>query len=72
MARFVISGTGTDIGKTVFAAGLTGLIGADYWKPIQTGVTLGDSDAPVMRATKPASRGASLSPRVTPVWIGFQ
>ncbi|WP_134725018.1 dethiobiotin synthase [Paracoccus luteus] len=38
MARFVITGTGTDIGKTVFAAGLTGLLGADYWKPVQTGV----------------------------------
>lgn len=38
MARFVITGTGTDIGKTVFAAGLTGLIGASYWKPVQTGV----------------------------------
>lgn len=45
MARFVITGTGTDIGKTVFAAGLTGLIGADYWKPVQTGVT-GDGPAP--------------------------
>lgn len=45
MAQFVITGTGTDIGKTVFAAGLTGLIGADYWKPVQTGVT-GDGPAP--------------------------
>ncbi|MBB1491550.1 dethiobiotin synthase [Paracoccus sp. MC1854] len=45
MARFVITGTGTDIGKTVFAAGLTGLIGADYWKPVQTGVT-GHGPAP--------------------------
>ncbi|MDB6178756.1 ATP-dependent dethiobiotin synthetase BioD [Paracoccus sp. Z330] len=38
MARFVITGTGTDIGKTVFAAGLCGLIGARYWKPVQTGL----------------------------------
>ena len=38
MARFVITGTGTDIGKTVFAAGLTGLLNAAYWKPVQTGV----------------------------------
>lgn len=45
MARFVITGTGTDIGKTVFAAGLAGLIGADYWKPVQTGVT-GHGPAP--------------------------
>lgn len=45
MAQFVITGTGTDIGKTVFAAGLTGLIGADYWKPVQTGV-MGKGPAP--------------------------
>lgn len=38
MARFVITGTGTDIGKTVFAAGLCGLIGATYWKPVQSGL----------------------------------
>jgi dethiobiotin synthetase len=38
MARFVITGTGTDVGKTVFAAGLSGLIGADYWKPVQSGL----------------------------------
>ena len=36
--RFVITGTGTDIGKTVFAAGLAGMLGAQYWKPVQTGV----------------------------------
>ncbi|WP_322626732.1 dethiobiotin synthase [Paracoccus beibuensis] len=34
----MITGTGTDVGKTVFAAGLCGLIGADYWKPIQSGL----------------------------------
>lgn len=38
MARFVISGTGTDVGKTMFAAGLCGLIGAVYWKPVQSGL----------------------------------
>ncbi|TJZ87716.1 ATP-dependent dethiobiotin synthetase BioD [Paracoccus hibiscisoli] len=38
MARFVITSTGTDVGKTVFAAGLCGLIGADYWKPVQSGL----------------------------------
>lgn len=38
MARFVITGTGTDVGKTVFAAGLCHLIGAHYWKPVQTGL----------------------------------
>lgn len=46
MARLVITGTGTDIGKTVFAAGLVGLIGASYWKPVQTGVTPRPAGAP--------------------------
>ena len=36
--RFAVTGTDTDIGKTVFAAGLCGLLGARYWKPLQAGV----------------------------------
>lgn len=36
--RVVITGTDTDIGKTVFAAGLTGLLDGVYWKPIQAGL----------------------------------
>jgi len=35
--RFVVTGTDTDIGKTVFCAGLAGLLGARYWKPVQAG-----------------------------------
>ena len=46
MARYVITGTGTDIGKTVVAAGLAGLLGAAYWKPVQTGVDLPQGTAP--------------------------
>lgn len=41
--RIVVTGTGTDVGKTVFAAGLTGVLGAHYWKPIQAGLE-GGSD----------------------------
>jgi dethiobiotin synthetase len=41
--RFVVSGTDTDIGKTVFAAGLAGMLGARYWKPVQAGLP-GDSE----------------------------
>jgi dethiobiotin synthetase len=44
--RFVVTGTDTDIGKTVFAAGLAGMIGARYWKPVQAGVP-GDSETVV-------------------------
>jgi dethiobiotin synthetase len=36
--RFVVSGTDTNVGKTVFSAGLAGALGAYYWKPIQSGV----------------------------------
>ena len=41
--RFIVTGTDTDIGKTVFAAGLAGMIGARYWKPVQAGEP-GDSE----------------------------
>lgn len=34
----VVTGTDTGIGKTVFAAGLTVALGAQYWKPVQAGV----------------------------------
>lgn len=36
--RFVVTGTDTDVGKTVFAAALAGAIGASYWKPVQAGL----------------------------------
>jgi dethiobiotin synthetase len=41
MSTFIVSGTDTDVGKTVFAAALTLGIGAAYWKPIQSGVADG-------------------------------
>ncbi len=36
--RFVVTGTDTDIGKTVFAAALAGALKARYWKPVQAGL----------------------------------
>lgn len=36
--KIVVTGTDTDIGKTVFAAGLADFIGARYWKPVQAGL----------------------------------
>ena len=36
--RTVVTGTDTDIGKTVFAAALAGALGARYWKPVQAGL----------------------------------
>jgi dethiobiotin synthetase len=41
--RLVVTGTDTDIGKTVFAAGLTGLLEGVYWKPVQAGLD-GETD----------------------------
>lgn len=37
MNTIVVTGTDTGIGKTVFAAALTGALGARYWKPVQAG-----------------------------------
>ncbi len=37
MLRIMVTGSGTEVGKTVVAAILTVLLGADYWKPIQVG-----------------------------------
>jgi dethiobiotin synthetase len=36
--RYVITGTDTGIGKTVFAAALAGALKARYWKPVQSGL----------------------------------
>jgi len=38
MPRFVVTGTDTGIGKTVFAAALAGATGVPYWKPVQAGL----------------------------------
>ena len=45
--RFVVTGTDTNIGKTVFSAGLCGLLGASYWKPVQSGLD-GPTDSDVV------------------------
>jgi dethiobiotin synthetase len=38
MRGFIVTGTDTGIGKTVFAAGLAAHLGARYWKPVQSGL----------------------------------
>lgn len=42
--RFVITGTDTGIGKTVFAAALAGALNGVYWKPVQSGLD-GETDS---------------------------
>ncbi len=44
MTAFIVTGTDTDIGKTVFAAGLAGFLAATYWKPVQAGLE-GETDS---------------------------
>lgn len=38
MRRFVVTGTDTGIGKTVFSAALAAALGGYYWKPVQSGL----------------------------------
>jgi dethiobiotin synthetase len=42
---FIVTGTDTGIGKTVFAAAVAGALGATYWKPIQCGLEDGGDRA---------------------------
>lgn len=44
MKTFFITGTGTDVGKTLVAAIITEALHADYWKPIQAGTQSTDSE----------------------------
>lgn len=38
MSRYIVTGTDTEVGKTVFAAALAGHLQARYWKPVQSGL----------------------------------
>jgi dethiobiotin synthetase len=80
--RFFITGTDTDVGKTVVSALLCAALDAIYWKPIQTGSREGTDRNTVMRlAQLPRHRTISESylfaPPVSPhlaarragVWI---
>ena len=46
---FVITGTDTDIGKTVFAAALAAALDGCYWKPVQAGLADGTDSETVTR-----------------------
>lgn len=52
----VVTGTDTDIGKTVFAAALTAALGARYWKPVQSGLDGGSDAERVAALGVPAER----------------
>jgi dethiobiotin synthetase len=48
MSSFIVTGTDTGIGKTVFSSALAGALGAHYWKPLQSGLEE-DSDSQTVR-----------------------
>lgn len=57
MSVLIVTGTDTGIGKTVFAAGLAGALGAYYWKPIQAGVDPeGDKETVAALSGLPSAR----------------
>ena len=56
---FVVTGTDTGIGKTVFSAALSAALGAYYWKPVQTGLEDG-SDAGTVARLSGLDRGRIL------------
>jgi len=46
--QYVITGTDTDVGKTIFASALAGALKAHYWKAVQAG-TEGGTDSQMVR-----------------------
>lgn len=57
IARLIVTGTDTDVGKTVFAAALTEALDGCYWKPIQAGLDGGgDRDTVGALTNLPADR----------------
>jgi dethiobiotin synthetase len=54
-AGFIVAGTDTGVGKTVFSAALVGALGARYWKPIQSGLD-GETDGEAVRRLSGAAR----------------
>jgi dethiobiotin synthetase len=58
--RIVVAGTDTEIGKSVFSAGLADFLGANYWKPIQAGLG-GETDSQLV-----ARLGGLTDDRIVP------
>lgn len=46
--RVIVTGTDTDVGKTVVAAALAGALRATYWKPVQSGLIDGTDSNTVL------------------------
>jgi dethiobiotin synthetase len=53
----IVTGTDTDVGKTVFAAALAGALRAHYWKPLQAGLDpRSDADSVAALSGLPAAQ----------------
>ena len=63
--RFVVTGTDTDIGKSVFSAALVQALGAKYWKPVQSGLE-GETDTAFVERMVPGSTLPEAWRLVTP------
>ena len=57
---YIVTGTDTGIGKTVFAAGLTAALSGTYWKPVQAGIEDETDTQAVARLT--VGSGAKVLP----------
>jgi dethiobiotin synthetase len=83
MARegFFVTGTDTNVGKTVLSALLVAALDAVYWKPIQTGVTEGSDRETVIRLARIPSLQTRdecyrfdppVSPHLAAEWAGVR
>ncbi|MDM7956464.1 dethiobiotin synthase [Blastomonas sp.] len=63
--RFVVTGTDTDIGKSVFSAALVQALAAKYWKPVQSGLE-GETDTGFVERMVPGSTLPEAWRLVTP------
>ena len=48
MRGITVAGIGTDVGKTVASAVMCEVLGADYWKPVASGIEAGATDSDVV------------------------
>lgn len=78
---FFVTGTDTNVGKTVLSALLVAALEAVYWKPIQTGVSEGtDCETVIRLAEIPRSQTREesyrfdppVSPHLAARWVGVQ
>jgi dethiobiotin synthetase len=64
--RFVVTGTDTGIGKSVFSAALTQALSARYWKPVQSGIE-DETDTQFVERMVPGSTMPEAWRLVTPL-----